>query len=51
MSLIAFRVTLLACVVGTSGAWFDAAPLMWFAIALALVAIAALVADLLGVKP
>lgn len=51
MSRIAFRVTLLACAVGTSGVWFEAAPLMLFAIALALVAIAALVADLMGVKP
>lgn len=51
MRVIAFRVSLLALAVASSGAWLEAAPLVWLSIALSLVAIAAGLAALLGVAP
>lgn len=51
MCLIAFRVTLLACALYVLGALLNALPLLWFSFALAVIAIAALIADLLGVTP
>ena len=51
MRVIAFRVSLLACALATAGACLDAAPMVWTSAALALVAAAALVAEVMGVTP
>ncbi len=51
MCLIAFRVTLLACALGVLGHLFHALPLLWLSFALVVIAVAALIADLLGVTP
>ncbi len=51
MCLIAFRVTLVACVLYVLGARLHALPLLWMCFALAVIAVAALIADLLGVTP
>lgn len=51
MFLIACRVSVLACVLAALGAWLHAAPLVWTSVALALVAVAALVAEWAGVTP
>lgn len=49
MCLIAFRVTLLACALSVLGHLFHALPLLWMSFALGVIAVAALLADLLGV--
>jgi len=51
MHLIAFRVTLLACAVAVPGVAMGAGPLLWLAIALVVVGLAAIVAALAGVAP
>lgn len=51
MRLIAFRITLLACAVAAPGIALGAAPLLWMAGALTVLAVAAMVAALAGVAP
>ena len=51
MCLIAFRVTLLACALSVLGHLLHALPLLWMSFALGVIAVAALIAGLLGVTP
>ena len=51
MCLIALRVSLLACALSVIGNQFNAIPLLWWAFALVVIAVAALIADLMGVTP
>jgi len=51
MRLIAFRVSMLACVLVAIALALGAAPLLWLSVALMVVGLAAIVAALAGVAP